>query len=230
MRLMNKLKNIKNLLYFIIYNKLNKPETISIGKIVKFSKINLIEVIDKAGGLTIQELVSVLGICSIYPSGNLLEIGSFRGRTALNIIYNFPDLKTFTFDLPDQINNEKGLKYNLVESDKAQAFHHKKKELKVKYKEYFSKINSLEGDSAIYDFSKYDNFFDIIIVDGSHKYENVVIDSENAIKMIKKNGYIIWHDYSKDHIDVLKAIRFIKKKYSIKINRLKHTKFVFYKK
>ena len=227
---MNKLKNIKNLLYFIIYNKLNKPETISIGKIVKFSKINLIEVIDKAGGLTIQELVSVLGICSIYPSGNLLEIGSFRGRTALNIIYNFPDLKTFTFDLPDQINNEKGLKYNLVESDKAQAFHHKKKELKVKYKEYFSKINSLEGDSAIYDFSKYDNFFDIIIVDGSHKYENVVIDSENAIKMIKKNGYIIWHDYSKDHIDVLKAIRFIKKKYSIKINRLKHTKFVFYKK
>jgi hypothetical protein len=230
MRLMNKLKNIKNLLYFIIYNKLNKPETISIGKIVKFSKINLIEVIDKAGGLTIQELVSVLGICSIYPSGNLLEIGSFRGRTALNIIYNFPDLKTFTFDLPDQINNEKGLKYNLVESDKAQAFHHKKKELKVKYKEYFSKINSLEGDSATYDFSKYDNFFDIIIVDGSHKYENVVIDSENAIKMIKKNGYIIWHDYSKDHIDVLKAIRFIKKKYSIKINRLKHTKFVFYKK
>ena len=48
--------------------------------------------------------------------------------------------------------------------------------------------------------------------------------------MIKKNGYIIWHDYSKDHIDVLKAIRFIKKKYSIEINRLKHTKFVFYKK
>lgn len=230
MNQMNKLKNIIKLLYFIIYNKLNKPQTISLGKIVKFSKINLIEVIDKAGGLTIQELVSILGICSIYPSGNLLEIGSFRGRTALNIIHNFPDLKTFTFDLPDQLDNDKDLKYNLVESDKAQAFHHKKKELKIKYKDYFSKINSLEGDSATYDFSKYNDFFDIIIVDGSHKYENVVIDSENAIKMIKKNGYIIWHDYSKDHIDVLKAIRFIKKKYSIEINRLKHTKFVFYKK
>ena len=80
---MNKLKNIIKLLYFIIYNKLNKPQTISLGKIVKFSKINLIEVIDKAGGLTIQELVSILGICSIYPSGNLLEIGSFRGGLPL---------------------------------------------------------------------------------------------------------------------------------------------------
>ena len=48
-----------------------------------------------------------------------------------------------------------------------------------------------------------------------HKYENVVIDSENAIKMIKKNGYIIC-DYSKDHIDVLKAIRFIKKNIQLK--------------
>ena len=227
---MNILKNIKKIFQFVFYNKRIKPKTISLGKIVKFSKINLIEVIDKAGGLTIQELVSILGICSIYPSSNLLEIGSFRGRTALNIIYNFPDLKIFTFDLPDQIHNEKDLKYNLVESDKVQAFHHKKKELKIKHKEYFSKINSLEGDSATYDFSKFDEFFDIIIIDGSHKYENVIIDSENAIKMIKKNGFIIWHDYSRDHIDVLKAINFIKKKYSIEINRLKHTKFVFYKK
>ena len=48
MNQMNKLKNIIKLLYFIIYNKLNKPQTISLGKIVKFSKINLIEVIDKA--------------------------------------------------------------------------------------------------------------------------------------------------------------------------------------
>ena len=227
---MNILKNIKKIFQFVFYNKRIKPKTISLAKIVKFSKINLIEVIDKAGGLTIQELVSVLGICSIYPSGNLLEIGSFRGRTALNIIYNSPDLKIFTFDLPDQIDNEKDLKYNLVESDKVQAFHPKKKELKIKHKEYFSKINCLEGDSATYDFLNFDEFFDIIIIDGSHKYENVIIDSENAIKMIKKNGFIIWHDYSKDHINVLKAISFIKKKYSIEINRLKHTKFVFYKK
>ena len=91
-----------------------------------------------------------------------------------------------------------------------------KKDLKIRYKDYFSKINALEGDSATYDFSKFDDFFDIIIVDGSHKYENVVIDSENAIKMIKKNGYIFWHDYSKDHTDVLKAIRFIKKNIQLK--------------
>ena len=223
-------KNLKKLIYFIYYNKLNKTKTVSLSSIIKFSKINLLEVIDKAGGLTFQELVSILGICSIFPSGQVLEIGSFRGRTALNIIYNFPNIKLYTFDLPENFTDQKNLKYKLIESDKFQAFHKEKNELKKKYNDFFSKINSLEGDSGTYDFSNFDNFFDIIIIDGSHKYENVVIDSENAIKMIKKDGFIIWHDYSKDHIDVLRAIKFIKKKYSISINRLKHTKFAYYQK
>ena len=227
---MSSFKNLKNLIYFIYYNKLNKTKTVSVSTIIKFSKINLLEVVDKAGGLTFQELVSILGICSIFPSGKVLEIGSFRGRTALNIIYNFPNIKLYTFDLPENFTDQKNLKYKLIESDKFQAFHKEKNELKIKYNDFFSKINSIEGDSATYDFSNFDNFFDIIIIDGSHKYENVVIDSENAIKMIKKDGFIIWHDYSKDHIDVLRAIKFIKKKYSITINRLKHTKFAYYQK
>ena len=227
---MSSFKNLKKLIYFIYYNKLNKTKTVSVSTITKFSKINLLEVIDKAGGLTFQELVSILGICSIFPSGKVLEIGSFRGRTALNIIYNFPNIKLYTFDLPENFTDQKNLKYKLIESDKFQAFHKEKNELKIKYNDFFSKINSIEGDSATYDFSNFDNFFDIIIIDGSHKYENVVIDSENAIKMIKKDGFIIWHDYSKDHIDVLRAIKFIKKKYSITINRLKHTKFAYYQK
>ena len=227
---MSSFKNLKKLIYFIYYNKLNKTKTVSVSTITKFSKINLLEVVDKAGGLTFQELVSILGICSIFSSGKVLEIGSFRGRTALNIIYNFPNIKLYTFDLPENFTDQKNLKYKLIESDKFQAFHKEKNELKKKYNYFFSKINSIEGDSATYDFSNFDNFFDIIIIDGSHKYENVVIDSENAIKMIKKDGFIIWHDYSKDHIDVLRAIRFIKKKYSISINRLKHTKFAYYQK
>ncbi len=227
---MSSFKNLKKLIYFIYYNKLNKTKTVSVSSIIKFSKINLLEVVDKAGGLTFQELVSILGICSIFPSGKVLEIGSFRGRTALNIIYNFPNIKLYTFDLPENFTDQKNLKYKLIESDKFQAFHKEKNELKIKYNDFFSKINSIEGDSATYDFSNFDNFFDIIIIDGSHKYENVVIDSENAIKMIKKDGFIIWHDYSKDHIDVLRAIKFIKKKYSITINRIKHTKFAYYQK
>ena len=223
------MKNIIKLFKFIFYNKLINTKVISLGEINKISKVNLLEVVDKAGGLTIQELVSILGICQLFPSGRLLEIGSFRGRTALNIIYNYPKLNVFTFDLPDKVNNEINLKYKLIESDKAQAFHKNKNELKKNYTNYFSKINVLEGDSATYDFSKYYNFFDIILIDGSHKYENVLIDTENSLKMIKKNGYIFWHDYSKDHIDVLKAIKLIKKKYKIKIFRLKHTKFAFTK-
>lgn len=221
------LKNTIKVVKFILYNKLNKTKVVSLSKIKKFSKVNLIEIIDKAGGLTIQELVSILGICSTYPTGKFLEIGSFRGRTALNIIYNFPDMNIYTFDLPNSSEEEANLTYELIESDKTQAFQENKDELRINYKNYFRKITSLKGDSANYDFKKYTNFFDFILIDGSHKYENVVIDSENSIKMIKNTGYIIWHDYSKDHIDVVKAINFIKNKYYIDIKRLKHTKFAF---
>lgn len=223
------MKNIIRLIKFIFYNKLINPNIISLGKINKISKVNIIEAVDKAGGLTIQELVSVLGVCCHFKTGKLLEIGSFRGRTALNIVYNYPEMKVYTFDLPDNMTNQSNLKYKLIESDKAQAFHLKKNELKKKYENLFGLIKNLEGDSATFDFSKYNNFFDIIIIDGSHKYENVIIDSENSLKMIKKNGYILWHDYSKDHIDVLKAIKKIKKKYKIEINRIKQTKFAFTK-
>ena len=66
----------------------------------------------------------------------------------------------------------------------------------------------MKGDSAKY--KKYSNFFDIILIDGSHKYENVILDSENS-KMIKNKGYIIWHDYSKDH-SMVKSNKFNKEK------------------
>lgn len=223
------MKNLIKLFKFVFYNNLINTKSIPLGKINKISKVKIIEAVDKAGGLTIQELVSLLGICELYKTGKILEIGSFRGRTALNILYNYPEVDLFTFDLPENVTNEKNLKYSLIESDKSQAFHEKKNELKNKYPDYFNKINFLEGDSATYDFTKFKNYFDIIIIDGSHKYENVIIDTENSLKMIKKNGYIFWHDYSKDHIDVLKAIRKIKNKYKIKIERLKQTKFAFTK-
>ena len=132
-----------------------------------------------------------MGICSIYPTGKFLEIGSFRGRTALNIIYNFPNMNIFTFDLPNSSEEEANLKYELIESDKIQAFQKNKDELRINHNNYFQKITSLKGDSAKYDFTKYSNFFDIILIDGSHKYENVVLDLRKFNQNDKNKGYII---------------------------------------
>ena len=52
-------------------------------------------------------------------------------------------------------------------------------------------INSLEFDET-----EFTNKCDLIFIDGGHTYSIVKSDSEKAFKMISKNGYIFWHDYS----------------------------------
>ena len=76
-------------------------------------------------------------------------------------------MNIFTFDLPNSSEEEANLKYELIESDKIQAFQKNKDELRINHNNYFQKITSLKGDSAKYDFTKYSNFFDIILIDGS---------------------------------------------------------------
>ncbi len=58
-----------------------------------------------------------------------------------------------------------------------------------------TKINQLYGDSASFDFSPFYNTCSLVFVDGSHAYKYAVSDTREAIKMVRKGGVIIWHDY-----------------------------------
>ncbi|MBD3183553.1 class I SAM-dependent methyltransferase, partial [Candidatus Poribacteria bacterium] len=54
----------------------------------------------------------------------------------------------------------------------------------------------LYGDSADFDFSPYFGTMDFVLVDGSHSYEYVLSDTDNALKLLKNGkGIILWHDY-----------------------------------
>ena len=52
------------------------------------------------------------------------------------------------------------------------------------------------GDSATFDFSPFYQEIDLIFIDGSHQYNYVKVDSENAFKMLRPGGVIIWDDYA----------------------------------
>ena len=72
-----------------------------------------------------------------------------------------------------------------------------------------NKINLIFEDSTKFDESKLVNSIDLIFIDGGHNYTCVKSDSEKAFKMIKKGGYIFWHDYvviKKSCKDVVKYI------------------------
>jgi len=94
-----------------------------------------------------------------------------------------------------------------------------------------NKINLIFEDSTKFDESKLVNSIDLIFIDGGHNYTCVKSDSEKAFKMIKKGGYIFWHDYNvikKSCKDVVKYIHEISE--TKKIFHIKNTSLCYYKK
>lgn len=70
------------------------------------------------------------------------------------------------------------------------------------------------------------NKFDIIFIDGGHDYDTIKNDTEESFKMLKKNGFIIWHDYnSKLHTNVSEYLNELCKE--IKIYHVEPSMFAF---
>ncbi|UCC78233.1 MAG: class I SAM-dependent methyltransferase [Candidatus Zixiibacteriota bacterium] len=154
----------------------------------------------------LDELAYLALITAVKKPENIFEIGTFRGRTALNFALNSPENCTvYTMDLPPNNKNDV-----LEEAGKNDKLIIKKSEPDIEYKgkgvEY--KIKQIYGDSTKFDFSPYYGKMDIVFIDGAHHYNAVIIDTKNAIKMIKQDGVIIWHDFAiyGDYNDVTRAV------------------------
>ena len=116
---------------------------------------------------------------------HVLEIGSYQGSSAclFSDLILFNESSTLTcvdpFDINDETtnldNNTKNIFYNNI---KLSSNYHK-----ISVKELYS-----------FDFYLTNNkLYDFIYIDGSHKLEDITVDFENCLKIVKKNG-IIWMD------------------------------------
>ena len=127
------------------------------------------------------ELMTLGSIVADFAPKQLFEIGTFDGRTTLNLWHNAPeDAKVFTLDLPPD-----------------QQTHYEGKGHSAKLKDVSTdRIIQLFGDSHQFDFGPYVSQIDLVFVDANHTYEAVVKDSQTALKLTEgRNGLIIWHDY-----------------------------------
>ena len=159
--------------------------------------ITLVETDQRDGNITLFELgVICSAVKSLEQCKFIVEIGTFDGRTTLNMAMNSPpDASIITLDLPP---GEK-TKFDLApyeqqyvdKSGSGDRFVNCSDELKP----FAQKITQVYGDSASYDWSQYYGKADLVFVDGSHAYYYVVSDSEIALKLIRPGGTILWHDY-----------------------------------
>ena len=115
-----------------------------------------------------------------------LEIGSYEGLSALNILFNYKNSKVTTVDLWDKSNiNSESLNanFNVIEknfNENLQGF----------------KFNKIKNDSviALRELLKKELFFDFIYIDGSHNGEDILSDAIESYKLLNIGGIMIFDD------------------------------------
>ncbi len=114
----------------------------------------------------------------------LFEIGTFDGRTSLNLAFSCPPrCRVHTLDMAPTMPP-------LSTPTGARIAPYRQSHPAIA-----AKITRLFGDSATFNFAPYVNACSLVFVDGTHTYEYAMSDSRAAMKMVQHGGIILWHDY-----------------------------------
>lgn len=157
--------------------------------------IKILRVFDRVIGTSLdtQEILILCAIVKFTNAKNILEIGTYDGKTALNLAANSQaDAKIITIDLPPEWNGKFEL---MVPESYVNVADKAKIGSQFKNTKYSKKIIQIFGDSAKIDWSRLPIPFDVVFIDGCHYYEYVKRDTQNAIRYLKAGGILIWHDY-----------------------------------
>ena len=193
--------------------------------------IRILEEKKKDGNIRISEL----GILSQFaqncePGTYIFEIGTFDGRTTINLALNAPkSCVVSTLDLPPNKETKYSLEpgeQHFVNEPESALRYRKYKDI---YREEISRIHQLLGDSATFDYSEYKNSCSLVFVDGSHSYEYVKSDTKVAMELAKKGGVIIWHDYG-IWKGVTRALEEIDEENQFALKNISATSLVYWKK
>jgi len=160
--------------------------------------INLSEMDAHDGNVTLRELVCINKLARHWAPQTSFEIGTFDGRTTLNVARNLPpDAMIYTLDLPRAALHNTRMRIDVREEkyvDKAASG--------VRFSAHADHRNIVQliGDSASFDFTPYLNRMNFIFVDGSHIESYVRNDAEVALSLLRGgNGIILFHDYASEH-------------------------------
>lgn len=141
--------------------------------------------------LPLIETVYLGAMLRYFHPASVFEIGTFKGRTTRLIAdMTGESTRVYTLDLPPDELAKGGYfsqdQHHLVgQSIHALAFQRK--------------ITQVYGNSRTFDFSPFYGQIDFVFIDGDHSYEGVKSDTENALKMVRRGGVIVWDDCNERH-------------------------------
>lgn len=166
-------------------------------EVIDVRPIRIVEPQKNSGDVSLGELAVLASAAAAARAGDeIIEIGTFDGRTTLNLVINAPaQYRVFTLDLPP----DAAPKFELAPGERAYVEKPRSGrrflEAPAEWAAAASRITQLIGDSATYDWSPHAGRAGLIFVDGSHAYDYVIADSGTAFRLAANKGMVIWHDY-----------------------------------
>jgi predicted O-methyltransferase YrrM len=183
------------------------------------------------GNVRISELAILSAFAAQCRSGsNLFEIGTFDGRTTLNLALNAPPAcAIYTLDLPP----DQATVYQLAAGERHLV---EKAATGSRYEKYrrrhpavISRIHQFLGDSAAFDYSPYQNSCSLVFVDGSHAYDYAQSDTRAAMTIVEAGGIVVWHDYGIWE-GVTKALEELEQRDRLGLRNIRGTSLVIWRK
>ncbi len=161
----------------------------------------------------------VCELVAMHRPARVFEFGTCSGSTTAMIAMNTPDsTQIFTLDLPpDGPIPEHASDMNMIAAARAalgKCFRHTPW--------FGTRIHQLLGDSESFDFSTYFDGIDFVVVDASHTYHFMFVDSMNAFRMLRVGGVILWHDYdsARSEYGVTRFLDRLRKRHGLPVHRL----------
>jgi len=115
---------------------------------------------------------------------NILEIGSFEGRSTLFLLNFFKNSKITSVDTFKGSDEHKNMKMNKIENN-----------FDYNLNNYKNRLIKFKGTSKKFFKSNKIKKYNIAYIDGSHKFDDVYFDACKAYKNIVIGGIIIFDDY-----------------------------------
>jgi predicted O-methyltransferase YrrM len=192
--------------------------------------VRLVEMEKRHGNVRVSELaILAQAAASVEPGCEIIEIGTFDGRTTLNLAVNAPaSAPVFTLDLPAKHET----KFTIEASDRVMIDKPQSGEriraCRRALAPYAGRITQLFGDSATFDWSAHHGRAGLVFVDGSHAYEYARQDSETAFALVRPGGVVLWHDYGV-WPGVTQALEEIEAKRHLGLVNIRGTSLVFWR-
>ena len=132
----------------------------------------------------IKYLVRILYKYSyINKTIKILEIGSFEGRSALFFLKTLNNSKITCVDT-----------FQASEENYDKNFNHIYKNFKKNLEPYNERVSVFVGTSDLF-FNQNKEIYDLIYIDGHHKYDYVLRDARNGFNCLKPGGIMIFDDF-----------------------------------